>query len=171
MFSLYLFSLLNKMDVSLNKDVTLYLFSLLNDRDLLNLCVTSKKYNQLCSDEGFWRRRLIDKYGSESVKYKTPDETYHKIYLSIIYYLDISGNNFYSAALKAGKNRKNLAYFFLFKNDFSKLTPERARGYSLTQVRDEIAPAMGLDRKGTKKQIVDRIKADILRINPSASFD
>lgn len=62
------------------KDTDLLILSNLDDRSLLNFCIANRYGKELCSDENFWRNRLIEKWGNPSFI----PQSWKRIYLKTI---------------------------------------------------------------------------------------
>ena len=132
------------------RDTDLIILSQLDDKALFNFCISSKsKYlKKLCSNETFWRKRFINKFGSESLNLKFTDSTWKKFYLKLIYYLDKGGsveNAFDEASLSGDLEA---AQFFL-EDPFSK------------NVKDKLSRKIRLNRgmrnsaKGGHKNLIN----------------
>lgn len=50
------------MDLTGIKDLDYKILNDLEDRDLVNICQTSKKADQICTDQMFWLNRIMVKY-------------------------------------------------------------------------------------------------------------
>ena len=68
------------------KDTDREVLKHVDDKELLRICTINKKtWNEVC-DDGFLRRRLLNKYpGIE--KYKSVNESWKRFFLSAIYYI------------------------------------------------------------------------------------
>ena len=44
------------------KDVDINILNKLEDKDLVNICQTNKKADEICKDEGFWLQRIFTKF-------------------------------------------------------------------------------------------------------------
>ena len=67
------------------KDVDLLILSQMDDKTLYNFCKVNKSARKLCSDENFWKNRLIQKYGQDAAKYKPEKKSWKKHY-SFVHY-------------------------------------------------------------------------------------
>lgn len=66
------------------KDVNLEIMSKMDDKTLLNTCLSSKYGRELCKNESFWYKRLLEKYGDRAVKYKPEDRTWKNHYMRVV---------------------------------------------------------------------------------------
>ena len=92
-----------------HKDSDLLILNKLSDKDLFNFCLTDKNSSIICSNEIFWKTRLMEKY-PDSIKYlhdnsllhfeggrypsiteffkPSHEKTWKNYYLQTIYYID-----------------------------------------------------------------------------------
>jgi hypothetical protein len=73
------------------KDLDLARLEKLDDKELFSVCLLNKEMRELCSDENFWKRRLINKYGLEVAKFKMneyekKERRWKDYYLSLVFY-------------------------------------------------------------------------------------
>lgn len=68
------------------KDTDLLILSHLDDRSLLSFCTISRYGRQICSDETFWRNRLIARWGNPPFK----PRNWKHLYVKTIYYLNLT---------------------------------------------------------------------------------
>lgn len=82
-----------------HKDVDLLLMEQLSDRDLLNLCSTSKMTHTICKNETFWRKRTMEKF---NLLTKDDKRTWRNFYLAILKYKDAPGQGILDLSYKWG---------------------------------------------------------------------
>ena len=64
----------------------------LNDAELLRLCIASEYVNRTLCNEEFWKTRLINKFGLETLSYKNKNKTFKQYYLGLIYFIEQFNN-------------------------------------------------------------------------------
>lgn len=65
------------------EDIDLEIMLELKDKVLLNSCQLNKYTANLCRNENFWHKKIINKYGQNISQYKPVDTTYKQIYLGL----------------------------------------------------------------------------------------
>lgn len=65
--------------LDLNKRILLQL----SDEDLFNACLVNKDIAYICSDDDFWRLKVMDRY-PEAVKFKDVDHKWKDYYIALI---------------------------------------------------------------------------------------
>lgn len=67
------------------EDINYLLMSTFDDNTLLNVCQINKQTSELCRNEAFWKKRIIDVYKPlpEFRKYKLTNISYKKLYLTL----------------------------------------------------------------------------------------
>lgn len=83
----------------------------MDDRDLFNLCQTSKIY--FCENQNFWKRRFYSKFGP----YKLENGDWRKFYLTIVIYND-KYPNYFDAIEKSYHNQDYDAMRFYLKTKY-----------------------------------------------------
>ena len=69
-------------------DVIMNILLNTEDKELLSLCLTNKKVNEVCSSQLFWKNRLIKQYGEDILSIKPDDMSYKIFYLRTLIVLD-----------------------------------------------------------------------------------
>jgi hypothetical protein len=97
-------------------EVDLIVLSLLQDKDLKTACVVNKYTANLCRDEEFWRKRIIDRFGADLKGYLNGDETYRDAYLSLTgnrKIRDVAWDKQYMPLLNLDYDDPNKQYYIL----------------------------------------------------------
>lgn len=97
-----------------NRDVNFKILDYLDDRSLLEACKTDKRAQEICNDEGFWRRRYFRVYGEEAASYKMSDRSWKNYYLLTLHY-DAKYFPFLALNRVAKKGYLDLVKFFILK--------------------------------------------------------
>ena len=66
------------------KDLNIELFAKMDDRTLFNICLGNKEINKICNNEVLWRKKFLQKYGEEQMKYKPDYRTWKQHYLKVV---------------------------------------------------------------------------------------
>lgn len=66
------------------RDLNLEIMGKMDDRTLLNVRATNKYGRELCQNESFWHKRMLDKYGEMATKNKPENRTWKNHYMQIV---------------------------------------------------------------------------------------
>ena len=77
------------------RDLDLEILSKLDDRELGRICSTDKYFRQLCTNEDFWRNRVVKRFGKYLGDLETINSfrtkysyTWRKYYISLVDFLE-----------------------------------------------------------------------------------
>lgn len=59
--------------ITQQKDTDILVLLKLNDNDLINVCLTSKRYQNICNDDHFWRLKVVNYVGKDQDKQNLED--------------------------------------------------------------------------------------------------
>lgn len=63
-----------------NKDIDEKILLELDDKDLSHACMTNREAYRICSQQTFWRNRILTKYGADILKTKPESQSYYDFY-------------------------------------------------------------------------------------------
>jgi hypothetical protein len=55
--------------ITQQRDTDILVLLKLNDNDLINVCLTSKRYQNICNDDYFWRLKVVNYVGKDQEKH------------------------------------------------------------------------------------------------------